>query len=152
MKIFEITDKPPRIRLGGFGRQPSKNYTEPFLKDYIEITQEHPFNSKARIYNNAVIEIYSRRNEIHISDVLSTQPRSGAGTAAIKMLKKLADKHNIKLDLTAKSYHTDQKFVTDTETLVRWYRKLGFIIDDEFIDDEEDLEGVEQVDMKYLPN
>jgi len=148
MKIFEVA---PPVKLSGFNNQGSSNNTEAFLQDYYDNTSEHPFNARARVYDNSVLQIYPMGNKIHVSDVLTLQPRSGSGTKAMQFLKALSDKHRVKLDLTAKAYSSDNKFVTDTEQLVRWYSKLGFEIDDEFIDDIDDLEGVEEVDMIYHP-
>lgn len=148
MKINEVTTP---VKLSGFNGQRSGNNTEAFLQDYYDNTSEHPFDNRTRVYDNSVLKIYPMGNQIHISDVLTLNPRTGAGTKAIQFLKTLSDKHRVKLDLTAKAYSSDNKFITDTEQLVRWYSKLGFEIDDEFIDDVNDLEGVEEVDMIYYP-
>lgn len=122
-----------------------------FINDYIDQTQEHPFNAKARIYNGSVLEIYPFNNNIHISDIMSTAPRTGAGTAGIKFLMMLANKHNVKLELIAKAYSRDKKYITDTEQLAKWYMRLGFQIDDEYVEDPNDLEGYEQINMIYYP-
>jgi len=143
MLLREIT----RIKLG----QPAKNNTTAFIDDFFTNTQEHPFNNKARIYAGAVLEIYPMGNVIHISDIMSTAPNSGAGSKAISFLINLADKHRVKLDLTAKAYARDKKFITDTAQLANWYKKMGFVVDDEFIDDPDDLEGYEEVNMAYYP-
>jgi len=34
--------------------------------------------------------------------------------------------------------------------MAKWYKKTGFHVDDEFIDDPDDLEGYEQIDMVYI--
>ena len=143
MNIFEVT----RITLG----KPKVDKTKEFIEDFFDNTQEHPFNRKARIYGDAVIEIYPVGNEIHLSDILSIQPKSGAGTKAVRFLTALADKHSVKLSLTAKAYSRDKNYVTDTEQLARWYKKLGFEITDDIVDDPDDLEGYEQIDMTYYP-
>ena len=143
MLLREVT----RIQLG----QPRKNSTKAFIDEFFYKTQEHPFNSRARIYNGAVIEIYPMGNNIHISDVMTTAPKSGAGTTAIKFLTALADKHTVKLELIAKAYSRDKRFITDTEQLANWYKRLGFHVDDEFIDNPDDLEGYEEVNMTYFP-
>jgi hypothetical protein len=143
MLLREIT----RIQLG----QPRKNNTAAFMDDYILITQEHPFNHKARIYNGAVLEVYPMGNAVHVSDVMTTAPRSGAGTAAVKFLTSLADRHRVKLELLAKAYSKDKKYITDTEQLANWYKKMGFHVDDEFIEDPDDLEGYEEINMTYFP-
>lgn len=155
MKIYEVISEdetPQRIKLGGFNAKP-KNNTEQFLQDYYSNTEDHPFNSKVRVYNGAMLEISPWDNEIHIGDITSTAPRSGAGTAGMKFLTSLADKHNVKLDLTAKAYSNDPERIGDTEQLARWYQRLGFQVDPDSMpdDDLDDFEGLDQIDMKYWP-
>lgn len=142
MLISEIT-----IKLGS-GRTDN---TDAYLRELNSITQEHPFNGRARILGNAAIEVYAANKNIHISDIQSLAPNTGAGSAALKLLTDLADKHHVKLDLTAKAYAKDKKYVTDTAQLAAWYKRMGFHVDDEFIDDPDDLEGYEQIDMMYYP-
>lgn len=132
-------------------RRGGSQRTTSFMDEFFEVSDEHPFNRKARIFEGTIIELYPLFNEIHISDIVSTQPRSGAGARAIKNLMKLANKHRVKLNLTAKAYSNDGKFITDTEQLVKWYMRLGFNITDNLVDDPNDLEGLEEVEMTYFP-
>jgi hypothetical protein len=136
------------IKLRGLNSKTKK--IEQFLQDYYANTEDHPFNSKVRIYKGAMLEISPWGNEIHIGDITSTAPRSGAGTAGIKFLTSLADKHNVKLDLTAKAYSNDSKRIGNTEKLARWYQRLGFKVDPTSIPSD-DFEGLDQIDMKYWP-
>lgn len=147
MKIFEVT----RIKLGS-----NKNVrTDLFLSDLEKITTDHPYDNRSRILKNATIEVSAFNNDIHISDIRSLLPRTGAGTEAMNMLTDLADKHNVKLHLLAKAYSKDPKFVTDTIKLIKWYSSLGFVVDDEFLDDHAiehgDYEGYDEVEMVYYP-
>lgn len=148
MRINQLKENNPiRIKLG----KPSNN-TKQFLDDYYNQTQENPLNTKSRIYNNTKIEIYPIKNTIHISDLQSMKPNSGAGTKTLNFLKSLADKYNIKLTLTAKPYHNNNEYITDLETLAKWYYKNGFELDDDNLtDDINDLEGIEEVYMIYYP-
>lgn len=147
MKIYEVT----RIKLGN-GKT---NKTNLFLSDLEKITTEHPFDSRSRILKSATIEVSAYDKDIHISDIRSLAPKSGAGTEAMKILINLADKHNVRLHLIAKAYSKDPKYVTDTSKLIEWYQRLGFVVDDEFLDDHAiehgDYEGYDEVEMVYYP-
>ena len=147
MRIFEVT----RIKLGS-GRS---NNTSAFLSDIEKITTEHPFDSRSRILKNASIEVSAYDKDIHISDIRSLLPRTGAGTEAMKILTDLADKHHVRLHLNAKAYSKDPKYVTDTVKLIKWYSSLGFVVDDEFLDadaiENDDYEGYDEVEMVYYP-
>lgn len=142
MKSDEIT----RIKLGS-GRS---DKTKLFLSDLEKITSEHPFDNRSRILKNASIEVSAYDKDIHISDIRSLLPRTGAGTEAMKILTNLADKHHVRLHLIAKAYSKDQKYVTDTVKLIKWYISLGFVVDDDFLDDD-DYEGYDEVEMVYYP-
>jgi hypothetical protein len=63
----------------------------------------------------------------------------------------LADKHRVKLDALAKAYSRDRRYITDTEQLVKWYIKHGFVVEDELVDDPSDLEGYEEIQITYYP-
>ncbi len=106
-----------------------------FMADYVENTSEHPINHRARLLNNAAMEVSAFDGMIHISDILALQP--GGGRAALELLCNLADKHGVKMSLTAKSYDT-QRATLDTGQLKAWYERHGFVEDeDTFGDDDE---------------
>lgn len=144
MRLHEIE----RVRLGSGG---AKKKLDNYIKDYTMISEPHPWNPQTRIIDNTMVQLYPVSNAIHISDIQSVTPGQGLATSAMKKLQKLADKHRVKLELTAKAYANDPQRISDTEELVRWYLRLGFDIDDELIDDPSDLEGIEQADMVYYP-
>lgn len=144
MRLYEIN----RIRLGNTD---STKKVDNFMKDYIIASDEHPWNPKTRIMQNTMLEVYPTGNTIRISDIQSMMPKQGYASRAIQQLKQLADKNSVKLELTAKAYANSPEYINDTEKLVKWYKKMGFQIDDELVDDPEDLEGIEQVDMVYYP-
>lgn len=145
MRLYEIE----RIRLGN--NQGAKKKLDNYIEDYTMISEPHPWNQRIRIIDNTMIELYPVGDAMHVSDVQSMSPRQGFATSAVKKLQKLADKHGIKLELTAKAYANDPQRISDTQDLVRWYLRLGFDIDDDLIDDPDDLEGIEQADMVYYP-
>lgn len=130
-----------------------ENNTENFIKDFYNNTTENPINHRERILDNhTVIELYKDNNTIRISDIRSLNPKTGAGTKTLKFLKSLADKYNTKLTLTAKPYHNNNEYITDLETLAKWYYKNGFELDDDNLtDDINDLDGLEELNMIYYP-
>ena len=140
MKINEVT----RIKLG----QPRTDKTEKFMEDYYKLSLPHPFSDKIRIFGNVMLELYPFSGNIHLSDIRTMAPKSGAATNAIKMLTELADKHFVKIELLAKPYSKDKAHITDIETLVNFYKKHGFKVDRDF----EDEDGYfDEVGMTYFP-
>jgi hypothetical protein len=128
---------------------PSDRITK-FMEEFYSITQANPFNDRERVLGKARIELSPFAGEIHISDIVTMAPKTGAATEAMKTLIALANKHKVVLHLTAKAYTKDKQYVTKTEDLVRWYAKLGFEPENDSVD-LNDLEGWDDVDMKYYP-
>jgi hypothetical protein len=143
MKITEVT----RIKLG----KPKFDNTKKFMEDYYELTSPHPFSEKIRTYEGTMLEIYPFSGNVHLSDIRTILPKSGAGSSAIKMLTSLADKHFVKIDLIAKPYSSDKNHITDMKTLVNFYKKRGFAVDEDFLVDDEE-EYYDEVGMTYFPS
>lgn len=119
------------IKLGGKGIDDNKAQREAFMDDFWNQTTAHPFDDRSRIFQNkATLEVWPCGSKIHISDIMSLAPKSGAGTEALTFLKGLADKHGVSLEGTAKAYHNDKAKITSTKRLVKWYEKHGFQIGD----------------------
>lgn len=139
MRVDEV------IKLGGG----NNDKASAFMRDLDDLSDAHPFHPRQRIIGGATVEVSptSGRNQVHIHDVLSLEPNKGHATRAMGILKKLADKHNVVLDLFAKAYSNSPSHITDTEQLVRWYQKLGFEITDDY--DPEILD--DGVEMRYYP-
>lgn len=125
--------------------------TNQFMDEYYELTDDHPFDRYARIYNGVSLEVRPAFNQIHISDITSTQPQTGRGKMAMQFLMGLANKHRVKLDLSAKPYSNNPKHITELESLVQWYMRLGFLITDDLVNSPNELEGLEEVEMTYFP-
>lgn len=121
MKIDEITT----IKLG---QKPNSDKAKAFFSDFVEQSHDHPFNHRAHIFHDTMIELSVDGAEIHLSDIQTMKPKSGAGTKAMKALLELADTHGVKINAFAKAYARDDKFVTDTDDLVKWYERLGFAV------------------------
>jgi len=121
--------------------KPSRRIDD-FLDEFWKISDPHPFSSSTRILHNASIKLYPVSNKIHLEDIKSLLPNSGSGTKAMKRLISLADKHSVVIEGFAKAYSDDERYITNTNELVRWYKKLGFWIGKRYND------GVE---IEYRP-
>jgi hypothetical protein len=115
------------IKLRGNGPNPG---IQGFMQDYEAATQPNPMNDRQRLYGPIGIMLYSFGNGIHLEDIVAlSEPGKGHATKALTFLKQLADKHRVRLEGTAKAYlDHDQHRVTQTNDLVRWYKKNGFDI------------------------
>lgn len=114
------------IKLGTFvGKQKSKA----FMDDLHATTSEHPFNPNMRIVNNsATVHISPNLDgSVHLHDIMSLHPRSGAGTEALQHLTNLADKHGVAISGTAKAYTDHQGRIGKSSRLKSWYQKHGFV-------------------------
>jgi hypothetical protein len=155
MRLDEISSKRlesteyARIQLG----RPRTDDTNKFMEDYIELTSPHPFSDKTRVFGNAMLEIYPYFGNIHLSDIRTMAPKSGAASNAVKMLTGLSNKHFVKIELIAKPYSTEKRHITDINSLVNFYKKLGFVVDEEYDhgDPYDGYEGYEEVGMIYYP-
>lgn len=111
------------IKLSGFSNDSNKK-SSGFMQDLDDSSKTHPINHKARIIGGAHVHVSPHNGMIHIHDIQSHSPGSGAGTKALEHLKDLADKHAVKLHINAKGYA-----VTKTSQLKKWYKKHGFTHD-----------------------
>ena len=123
MKTFKNYLKETKLVLRGFGKQgeDNKRKGKTFLDELQSISEINPLNNKTRVIGNSEVHVSYDGDGIHIHDIRSFKPGSGAGTEAMKILVKLADKHRVKLNLFAKGYSS-----TTTSQLKKWYRKFDF--------------------------
>lgn len=99
-----------------------------FMTDFEDRT-EQTFMTRGRSFDMRVlIECRPFNGAIRINDIMTFDPKTGAGTEALKFLIGLADKHGVRLEGTAKAYHNSQKVITDTGRLKQWYQKHGFVV------------------------
>jgi hypothetical protein len=112
-----------KIKLRGMGaaREDNRKHGQAFIKDLDSVSTVHPFNDKLHVIGNAHVHVSYDGDGIHIHDIVSFEQGSGAGTKALQVLIKLADKHNLSLNLTAKGYAS-----TKTSQLKKWYKKFNF--------------------------
>jgi hypothetical protein len=106
----------------------SPDKTNKFMDDLISTTKDHPFNHRVRIINDNVGVHVSPTYEgnIHIHDIRSYDPKSGAGTKALEHLKSLSDKHKVPLEGTASAYTSEGGRIGSSRRLKKWYTKHGF--------------------------
>lgn len=145
--------KEANIKLRGY----DNDNISAFIKEYTEQTQDHPYSKTERIYNNQVtIELSPFDGKIHLSDIRSLAPGSGAGTKALKFLTGLAKKHGVTIEAIAKVYHPDKKYIRSSSRLKDWYLKHGFRLEpDTFGDDEQgyNIEYIpESTTLSYIGN
>lgn len=120
-------DKPVRLKLrGGFNKAGN---SDAFMDELHDTTSEHPFDSRARIFNNASLEVSrSGPSAVHLHDIRALSP--GGGHEAIEHLKSLADKHGVSIEGGAKAYAQSSKYPMNSKQLAGWYKKRGFKVGD----------------------
>jgi hypothetical protein len=112
------------IKLGSFkAAEGSPAYN--FMQELEAETRPNPLNKAQRIIGLAKVEMSTQGSmTVRLSDIQSSA--RGAGSEALAYVCKLADKHDVAIKLTAFGYAG-----TPTETLVKWYKKHGFVVTDE---------------------
>lgn len=140
-RINESEDQPVRIQLG----KPKGEQAHKFIVDFVNDSDEHPFNPAARILHGAVVHASRDGNQVHLHDIQTLAPKSGAGTKALKHLTSLADKHGVKLNLFAKAYSNRPEHIRSTPKLIKWYERHGFK------HDEPDYDPHYGSEMTYYP-
>ena len=141
MKNFKSFVGEAAIKLRGFSPSGAPKHTDKFMDDLETTTQDHPFNHRVRIVNGNVGVHVSPTSDgnIHIHDIMSYEPRSGAGTKALEHLKSLSDKHNVPLEGTASGYTSEGGRIGSSKRLKKWYTKHGFTASDGSEDDGYDI-------------
>jgi len=109
------------------------NAVDKFMDDYHATTQAHPWDNHTRILHNTMVKAYPHGEEIHLSDIQTMAPKSGAGTKALEHLKSLADKHGVAISGAAVPYAKDKKYITTKKTLNKFYADRGFAVKGENI-------------------
>lgn len=99
-----------------------------FMDDYHATTQAHPWDNHTRILHNTMVKAFPHGDEIHLSDIQTLAPKSGAGTKALEHLKGLADKHGVAISGAAVPYANDKKYITSKKTLNKFYKDRGFSV------------------------
>lgn len=140
-RMTNESEEPVRVHLG----KPKGERAQKLMADFTNDSDEHPFNPAARILHGAVVHASRDGHQVHIHDIQTTDPKSGAGTKALKHLTSLADKHSVKLNLFAKAYSNRPEHIRSTPRLIKWYEKHGFK------HDEQDYDPDYGSEMTYYP-
>lgn len=131
-------------------RAPAGN-ANAFIQDFVGMSDDHPFAHRQRIVGGAAMEVGTMnhdQNRVYVHDVMTLEPQKGHASKAVSLLINLANKHQVTLELFAKAYAKDSRYVTRTDQLVRWYQKLGFTVKNP-----KQLKHFEDgVEMEYRPN
>jgi hypothetical protein len=119
MKLLEITLTVP-------GESPEQ---KAFIKEWNQISRPNPMSDRFRLLGNVGVELWPWQGTIRIARVISTEKKGeGQGTAAMKKLMQLADKHHVALTGEVKPFSggaTNRPSLTVGQ-LKAWYKKLGF--------------------------
>ena len=121
MRTFKQFISEAPIRLSTY-----KSDHDGFMKSYHEGTIQHPFNPRVRLRGHAAIELSRFGSGVHVSDILSLTPRSGAGSEAVSFLKGLADKHDVVISGISKTYSKSPQHIQSQAKLNSFYAKRGF--------------------------
>lgn len=129
----EVEQKPMVIKLGS---NPAKEQCLAALEEWEEMTHPHPLDRNSRLTDAASIDVSYFDGALHLGHVAALgAPRQGGGGRAVKMLCDLADKHNVKITLTAKST-SDERM--NTAQLRSWYGRFGFHDEEDSFGDDHD--------------
>lgn len=102
----------------------SKEAVDAFIEEFWENTTHNPFSNRERVWQNvAGIECVKWEGCIHLSFIRSFEKGTGAGSAALKWLCQLADKHGVPIELHAKPVG---KGGLTANKLREWYMRHGF--------------------------
>jgi hypothetical protein len=127
------SEAPMRIKLGKKKASPD---WDAIMAEVDAGTSAHPFARNERVFDNrATFDVSPFGDNMHLGDIRSLQPNTGAGTAALEYLKGIADKYAVPITGIAKTYDKSDKYITDTDQLADWYRKRGFEIGDGYPED-----------------
>lgn len=126
MKTFKQYISEAKIKIGG--NKPN-DHIKKFFDDYHATTQSHPFDNHVRLQGMVGTELSSGIDHVHMHDIVNYgEGKKGQGTAALRHIQNLANKHGVEIRGHAKAYSRESKHVRDTEKLVGWYKKHGFEI------------------------
>lgn len=102
-----------------------------FMADYHAGTAGHPWYHRMSIWNDSVgIELSKWQGMIHISSIMSFDEKNvGNASKALKWLTDLADKHQVKMDLSVqpiKNAGAREGKNLNKSQLKSWYKRNGF--------------------------
>jgi GNAT superfamily N-acetyltransferase len=100
---------------------------EAMLSDYIDGTLENPIGN-GRVLGWALVDLRPAGEHVWLKEIRALEFRQGHGTAALKSVCELADRHQVALELDAhRIVAIDKKVGMTTTQLRRWYQRFGFV-------------------------
>lgn len=107
-----------------------------FIEDFNSTFTPNPIahNSYMAFGDQVVkVEIYPSphtNNAVHIQDIASSDRMKGNASKVLKILCKMADKHDIKLELDSVAYDWHSAKTLSPTDLTKWYERHGFEYDE----------------------
>lgn len=139
-EVVPDEQEPKIIKIGQAGREERKVKLTAFMEDLYSKTHPHPFIRGQRLTGepHAIIECDPFDGAISVKTIQALEPRKGAGTEAMNLVCALADKHGVRLTLTAMAYLKGPEKATrlSTSQLRSWYGRFGFYDDEDFEGDD----------------
>lgn len=107
-----------------FSRAP-KEQLDNYMNDLWKNSHGNPFDDRERIIGGAGVEMYPFDGMMHLSFIRTLDPEKGHGSAALKAITDLADKHDVAISLNVQR-PKGMKGLTNAQ-LWDWYRRNGFV-------------------------
>jgi hypothetical protein len=104
---------------------------EAMLEEYVATTVPNPVG-RGRVVNVgpdawALVDLWPGGGRVWLKEIRAIEFGKGHGTAALRFVLALADKHEVTVQLQAHRIMTiDRKFGLSTAQLKRWYARHGF--------------------------
>ena len=112
------------------------------IKAFMKEFNEEFDKSESKKYTDVILTVEKETIEV---DTIWTheKPNEGHGSFALKLITRLADKHNVDLTLSSSPLKYDPEYCTeeehlrnevylDNESLINFYKKNGFVMDDKY--------------------
>jgi hypothetical protein len=108
-----------------------------FIEDFNSMTHEHPFTHGMRYFADGPVLVKMSASpdfddEVDLNDIQSKA--KGAGARAMEEICRLADKHQVTIDLYAEGYAH-----VPTPKLVEYYKRFGFQERNEYMGQGQDM-------------
>ena len=129
VRLLEVTDPQP-IKLRGFGGDNDPEAVADFMEQFIDSTQDHPFDGDQRIGwdGKSTIEVRPMGDHIHLAAIQTLAPgeRSGSASSLIDDVIEISKRTGVKLRLSPKPFGTTKEKLNKRQ-LVAWYKRKGFV-------------------------
>lgn len=97
-----------------------------FLSDFEKLSQPNPADPASRLLHGASVDLVRDPIDpatVHLEGITALTKRQGAGSAALRRITDLADKHGVRLTLDAQSLDSQG---LPQPALEQWYGRNGF--------------------------